>query len=426
MTRIFETLAAVGLLTFASLASAEEAKDTLSEGFVITKENVDAVKGKTFQGHTIESIVPERLMWQVRNWNLKLKLSTAVPGYFHPELDAATKTYSKEVKLDPTTFELSGYKAGLPFPNIDPEDSLAGVKVIWNAYLSMPQRTTNHFSSPLFAFVFVDADIGIERVQHWAYKRIFYVNRVRGGGAPVIGDGDIMFKTIIGASFPQDIKGLGTYEIRYTSPKLVDIWAYIRTVRRIRRLSGGAWFDAIGGTDLLQDELGVWNAHPSWFQSYKLVGKKPLLAIVIAPWPSWNTKGTDYVSQFVAQNVSEWPHWNPTIPWSARDVYVIETTPPPAHPYSKKIVYIDAQYFVPFFLEAYDKKGDFWKWDTHLVGTAHDAQDPNIKLPVQPAGYIADFQRRHATWYHTESWIFNSPDFDSEEVSLSALEAGGR
>jgi hypothetical protein len=44
----------------------------------------------------------------------------------------ATEKYAAQVKISPDGREIFNYVAGLPFPNIDPADPLAGAKIMWN------------------------------------------------------------------------------------------------------------------------------------------------------------------------------------------------------------------------------------------------------------------------------------------------------
>ena len=47
----------------------------LEAGFVINKDNFESVKNDTFEKKTIASMVPEKLEWMIKNYNLTIKLA---------------------------------------------------------------------------------------------------------------------------------------------------------------------------------------------------------------------------------------------------------------------------------------------------------------------------------------------------------------
>ena len=65
--------AALGLMLLLPMqgASAKE----LDAGLVITKDNYEAIKNDTFENKTIASMVPEKLEWMIKNYDLTIKLA---------------------------------------------------------------------------------------------------------------------------------------------------------------------------------------------------------------------------------------------------------------------------------------------------------------------------------------------------------------
>lgn len=127
-------------------------------------------------------------------------------------------------------------------------------------------------------FLLVDGDKGVEQTQKWEWRRYFHVGHM--DGTPTEGDGEVYSRTLMFATFPQDIRGLGTFTIRYMDPNRVDdMWAYTKQTRRVRRVSGGGWMDPIGGTDMLQDDQDIWDAPPSWYKQVRLIEKRWVLAV---------------------------------------------------------------------------------------------------------------------------------------------------
>ncbi|MBI5923919.1 MAG: DUF1329 domain-containing protein [Betaproteobacteria bacterium] len=310
-----------------SLGNSVVAKE-LPAGTVISKANIDAIKNDTFEGHRVADLLTERTEWQVRSHNLQIKLRNSEPLELDPKYTEATKKYSKNVKYDPKTKEVIGWIAGMPFPNVSPDDPDAGAKLVWNRYLGFPVGDAINYSK--FAFLLIDGNTGLERVQHWVLTR--YMMKGRLTGETVEGDGSILSNTLLFATYPQDIKGLGTFTTRYDSPKVEDQWAYIKSMRRIRRLSGGSWMDPIGGTDQLNDDVENWNARPSWYNGFKLVGKRWILAIAHtsagkgkSTRGSWNNVADskkNTMEEFPYVDLKTAPYWNPNAEWEPKEVYI--------------------------------------------------------------------------------------------------------
>lgn len=393
----------------------------LAPGTVLSKANLDQVKGDTFEGKTISSMLPEKLAMQIRDYGLTIKLRKSSPITTDPKAIEATRKYASGVKYDAATNEVSGYKAGMPFPDVKPDDPNYAAKLVWNFYYASPTGQVMDFRK--FAFLLIDQDKGLERTQHWFFLRYFMKNRLTGPAAPVDGDGSEYSRTLLFATYPQDIRGLGTYTIRYDGPQLEDNWVYIKSARRTRRLPGGAWMDPIGGTDQLNDDLEIWNARPSWYKGYKYVGKRWVLAVARGH-QAWDETKKGTPAEFPTVDLANAPHWNPVDEWEPREVHVIETTPPPEHPYSRKIIYMETQTPRIYFAEAYDKKGDFWKW-FQFTGREMKGED-GVQTIASNQGHSIDFKRRHATIFISHpSWKTNTP-IKAEDVTLGKLEAAGQ
>jgi len=270
------------VLVVASAAWSEE----VEEGTVINAANLSTMLDKEFEGKTVGSMLTENIQWMIKEQGLTMTLRHSEEVPVDPRWIEATKKYSGDVTFDPETRMVSGYKAGLCFPNVSLDDPHVADKLMWNAYYigGWPRGMMANY--PLFAFLFIDGDKGLERVQHWALIRAFMKGRL--DGEPVVGDGSIDFKQLLFAHYPYDIRGIGTFAIRYGNGKYDDSWAYLRTVRRTRRLSGGTWHDPIGGTDQLNDEIEIMSAFPTWYTSYKLLEKRWILAVAHSRWPVWD------------------------------------------------------------------------------------------------------------------------------------------
>lgn len=406
------------VLTLAALLSASALGAELPAGTTITKDNVDRLKSETFEGKTIGSMLTERTEWQIRNWNLKITLARSKPLELDPKFVAATKKHSGSVTFDPSTREVAGWKAGMPFPNVDPSDPHAGDKLIWNTYLANSEGGVAHNTCSYF---YISGDKGVDKIVELYFLRYYMKGRLDKEN-PVLGDGRTLSKTLLVFTYPYDMKGLSTFTIRHDTPQLEDNWVYVKSVRRTRRLSGSSWMDPIGGSDQLNDDIYVFNARPSWYSKLHLVGKRWILAMADGrATRDFSKKGTP--DEYPNIDLKNAPHWNPVDSWQPREVYVIEATPPDGHPYGKKVVYTDANYPWIWQGEVYDKKGEFWKMI--VFSSKQMTGQSGIRYNAALRGHTIDFKARHATIFSCHRNVQDEP-LTETDVSIHRLEAENR
>lgn len=400
-----------------TMGAAGASAAALSPGDVLNADNLGQRLQDTFEGNTIESLLTDTQQRLIREEGLVITLKASEPVNLGEDYLAATEKYSDQVSFNSETRLMEGWVAGIPFPDVTEDTENAAEKLVWNHHVAQP--TKNFQDYPRFAYLFVDDEGGLERRQEWVFKRYYMKGRL-GEEKTELGDGDLLFKQLLYATYPNDIRGLGLFTVRYDGPQLDDSWAYLKSVRRTRRLSGGTWMDPIGGTDQLNDDIEIFNAHPTWYPEYKLLGKRKLLVVAHSQNTSWNTDA-DGVKEFPIIDLGSAPHWNPQDEWEPRDVWVIEASAPPEHPYSKKVMYMDAEFPRFYMADVYDKKGEFWKWMNYNLKTV-ETEDGDVGM-VSAAGFTIDYQRRHATIFILDPEVrLNTPGVDPDDISLRELE----
>jgi hypothetical protein len=412
-------LSLIMILAFAMPAAGEEAK----AGAVINAKNIDEMKPKTFEGKTIASMLTDKIEWWIRNHNLTLTLKHSEPYPVDPRWIEATKKYSGDVTFDPNTREAKGYKAGLAFPNITDDDPHKADKLMWNLYLTGGWSKPSFQQIPLFRFVFIDGRRGFEQSQTWTFQKVWMVGNLAHPDGPVLGDGSIYYKNLIMALEPTDIRGVGSFSIRYTDGRPDDAWVYAKSVRRTRRLSGGGWFDPIGGTDQLQDEVSVYSPYPAWYPEYKYLGSRFVLSVANASKSGWNPGAAN---EYPTIDMNTPPYWNPIDEWEPREVFVVEATMPREHVYSRRVYYIDREGWLPIFCESYDKKGDFVKlnFTTNMVepGLSHPS-DLGVR---DPKVYAIDWRRMHCTIAVWGDDFRRNPPLGPDAITVGTMEAVAR
>jgi hypothetical protein len=90
-------------------------------GDIITKESLDKAK----------DLISPGVQWCVRH-GMTMKIVPYKRIEWDKAFKEATEKYSAQVKLSPDGRSLVDYVAGMPFPNIDPNDPQAALKVMWN------------------------------------------------------------------------------------------------------------------------------------------------------------------------------------------------------------------------------------------------------------------------------------------------------
>ncbi len=416
---VFMLSASIALIS--GTLSAEE----VPPGTRLGPDTLEGLRDKIFQGHRIGDLLLPEIEWQIKTHGLTLTLTEAKPYAVDRAFQAATARYSDDVRLDPATHMILGWKAGVPFPDVDVDsDPHAALKVIWNMARGRPQGDA--VVQPRYAFLLIDGRTGDLRVQTWRFVLFKMKGRYGPGAEPVLGDGTIYEKELNIALEPQDLRGVGTFTIRYDTGQVNDSWAYVRDIRRTRRLSGGAWMEPIGSTDILGDDFGGFNAHPSWYESFEIVGRGSKLVVANTPSrAAWVPEAGSADAQFPRVDLSRSPHFNIVDNWEPRDVYIVKATPKDDHPQGYKHVVIDSTTWNAFANFGYDKEGRHYK--TYLVsGHVFETVDNGAPALFEPWSMGVDFDRLHATMYASAEEVHINAPIGEDDVSLSVLEAQGR
>lgn len=180
---------------------------------------------------------------------------------------------------------------------------------------------------------------------------------------------DIEWRELSDFWSPFDIAGTAFIVFRYTDPyKADDSWAYIPSLRRVRRISVEVKSDSLLGTeDTLEDFYGFAGRIMEW--NWEYVGRKQILAIARSRYAYPHFGGPNGISAIDD--------------WALREVDVVKGTPKwDGHPYSAKILMFDAQNNIPYYSEAYDRAGKLWKvWRIPAVWTEDPWFEEGAKKP---------------------------------------------
>jgi hypothetical protein len=376
---------AVGLALIAPRVTSAD----VAPGETITKENQDKIKG----------LVADGVQWCVnRGMEMKIVPYQKIPL---PKLyQEATEKYAAQVKLkeDKT---LEGYIAGRPFPQVDFDDPTAATKLMYNF------ERTHYFTDDLALHLF-DADTGQlvvdqEGQQRYNVERHFVLDWLRAlqfsgrlhidPKPEIIPNKDSAFRKagLYPVLEPFDLKGIGGINYRYLDPlRQDDLWLYLPSLRRVRRLSSAQRSEALFGQDIDVDSYGGYAGQIPWFE-WKFLGKKPMLASLhgenMPPVPCKGDGGMTFCEA-----------------WEKRpEVLVVEGVPrAEAYAFSKRVIYIDHESFFIVYTDLYDRGGELWKTVMQSIRTS---TKPNPKVAYSYpeermfiyAFTVVDMQLEHGT-----------------------------
>jgi hypothetical protein len=194
---------------------------------------------------------------------------------------AATETNASTLDVDDAgtiVEKASGkqpeYLYGLPFPNIDPNDAKAGVKVVWNQFLAY----WNHGSTYNITRVTMLQPKSIDRdlVADGWFK--FYDGQSEKYREKNLLNLQSQFLGIVRS--PTDLQGTASLTWRYRDGRKRDsVWAYVPALRRVRAVSPTDRSDGYLGSDISGDDGFFFDGKPEDF-TWQLVGKRDALRIV--------------------------------------------------------------------------------------------------------------------------------------------------
>lgn len=393
------------LLSVTGVVHAEE----VPVGYVLSKANLSAAETQTFEGHNLAAMITPGMKALLDN-GLKITLAPYKKVVYGDKSLATTAKYSGNVKLDKATGAISGYVAGTPFPIVKENDPDLAIKMVWNSFYNNIQLPDVIMAS---ARVYsIDAQRGLER----SFDLVNYQIKLKHRSVlPPMNfeNNEVYRKLLIFNLAPQDVAGTGAYIQRYDDGRSDDSWAYIKSIRRIRRMSGGTWMDPIPGTDILNDDSGGLDSYPLWYKKYTFIEKRRILAVVHG-----YSEG-DHRTADTMVDLKNPPHWNPIQLWEPREVYVIDAIPPDTHPYSRKRLYFDIEGNTPLFLEMYDKKGTFWK--IMQLPLAYTIQPDGSPSMAGSYVFAVDFQRMHGTYFPVPFNRQNEPNADLTDWTPESL-----
>lgn len=408
-------LAASGMAVGLAMALPAQAEE-VAEGTLLSAATIDGLLDKTLDGKPIRDVLVGQQEKMIREYGWQMNLTKATPVNVTSDVLELTEKHKGEASLDAGK-HLVNYTTGVPFPDLDPTDPDAGYKLTYNILRFGWLGDTMNLQ-PL-NFLIISGKTGLEKEQGWVYRRFLMSGRL---GEPHVLDNSISKYEALVNVYPNDTRGLGLLTVNYADGRLPDVYAYVKSLRRVRRLSSGAWADPVQGTDLLFDDTFGLNLDPTWYENWKLIAKRQGLGVDKSILPPLDEKASGK-AKYPFMRLDEAPYWNfQPDNYEIKDVYELEGTPKNNHLVSRRHMFVGATLGAPKFYwqDHYDRKGEHWH--TEYVGYKDWKWDDGRTGPTVTGVVLVDVQRMHATAFgYSAAFHHNPPDAKAADYTPEAL-----
>ena len=267
--------AAIAFVLIAFAATAAHAE--LAPGTVLDRDNWEAARG----------LLPEEFLESYRHGDLEHRIAgwevqkIGDDPVFKAALDANRGRYDVSEEgsiIDRQTGAPADYVYGWPFPDIDPADPKAAMKIVWNYFYTIYYGGNGHYRADLLWLSRTGLDRAIQVdtfVKHYdgQHPRFRETDDTR----------DLLTQTLADVKSPADVAGVVSLSWRYRSAEKRDsVWTFIPAMRRVRQVSPANRSDGFLGSDLTQDDGPFFDGKVEDF-TWKLVGEQDLLVLFDRP-----------------------------------------------------------------------------------------------------------------------------------------------
>jgi Protein of unknown function (DUF1329) len=385
--------------TYTSMA---EPTDSIPIGTRITIQNWQNYQ--KFMSLGLRSLMSQKYFWKVPA-DAVLEVAPTVKIGLPRKYREDTEKYHNQTKLiqKGEGYTIGGYVAGTPFPDIDPKDPLAGVKLIYDNYYNyIPYRVFSE-AGPKNGAGWSSVDRYSNKTYSYVYEIYFKFKHLSDPGMGVDApdqQGDIFLSQNNVVWQPEQSKYTNDLLIFYDDPaRDPEVYVFVPALRRSLRLSSAArCAPLLGGDYVADDSREGLNIQPPIFQG-KLLGIKRVLEIAHAD-PAGYQNYNNYFSPvtFPKPGVGK---------WELRDAYVVDIVRIPSmqrgYCYAHRIVFLDKETLEPIDVDLYDNSGNFWKgilniyYPTPLPGSPGDFVTA-LGGPGNICSTLWDIQNNHITF----------------------------
>lgn len=389
------TIAAMALALVGQPLHVARAEDEPMPGDVITAAEAERVRG----------VIPDALYpFAIQGFaDLRMEIVETRDYTPHPSYVKATVENACKPSLD-ADGNLANYVAGQPFPysewakeatghrcDLSPDDPHFALKLAWDVNYRWQGPGLNY---PQWGFSYMrNSGKDLWRLGQGVYRRTYFSHRadLLPESPDLVKGTDVEWAEFIEVNDPFDLRGTMFLLYRYTDPnKEDDTWAYIPSLRRVRRIATTQKSDSLLGTEFSFEDFYLFAGYVL-DQEWAFGGESTQLAPLSsrrACYPS--NLGGDFAQRkeglIRLASREEWDacRWGPygALPfvderWEKRTVFQLEDVPKQkGHPYSRRTIWYDKETMWALYSIAYDRAGDPYKIFAHVAAWSEDTPNP--------------------------------------------------
>jgi len=398
-----------------SARAADAAGSTVPAGTRITSANWQDYK--QFMPPAMQTLFGGQTFWKVPA-DVEIEIGPTQPMPLPPAYVSDTEKNANRTtlrKLPEAGYIPEGYVAGIPFPQPLGQHALAPYAIFYDLYYHYNPRLQRSiycsYSGDSYGNFTASgqSDVVYSQLTHLSDPTI---------PATIKTEGNYFFSKFIQQIAPEQGKYTTSLDLTYEEiTKLDDIYTYLPSSRRPIRSSDAARCAPLGNSDFTWEDAAL--GPPGLPQQFdiKYVGDQKILALVHALPSALKLCGSssqlpaDYYSP-ASKGILPWP--KPSLgKWELRDVYVIEMSRLPAfssgYCYSRRVLYIDKETFMPLAIELYDPRGTLFKFITQFwTPMAVPSGGAVLGTDGPQAGYSINFGDRHVSIALSQSSCYNT------------------
>lgn len=334
-----------------------------------------------------EALLPESVYARVAAGQYALPLVAVDPARFRANYSdrfwRASRANRGRYGIDPDTGGLTEVASGriptaffgLPFPDVDPADPLAGTKIVHN-YRARRMQMDGDFHT----FDLSDVEQGgeVRRTVRILLSQAYYVGTT--AAPPATLPDNTESRQLAAALAPQDLEGVGVLTWRINDWTTWDqVWAYLPTIRRVRRVRSSTRGDRIPGFEVQGDDADCYDNKTSYF-TWKLVragevigplgSDTPYARPLTDEPPSRRTMTLPYNAAVYETPGAKGAGWFPLHNvYARRPVWIVEGRPrDPYYEAGRIVLYVDRDLYHGYYKLSFNQAGELYR--TNFCGTA--------------------------------------------------------
>jgi hypothetical protein len=363
-TRCAACVAAVVLVAWARAVSGADTRER------VDKQNVE----------TYKALLPEPVYGRVRDGEYTLPLVPVDATRFHANYSdrfwAASAANQGKYGIDGETGGLTDAATGkipqhffgLPFPTVQASDPQAGTKIVHN-YRARRMQMDGDFHT--FDLSDVTQTGEVLRTVKILLSQRYYVGTT--AAPPASLPDNTESRQLAAALAPKDLEGVGVLTWRINDWTTWDeVWAFLPTVRRVRRVRSSTRGDRVPGFEVQGDDADCYDNKTSYFTwklvregevigpigsdnpyPYALHDESPSRRVMDVPYNRavFETPGASGAGWFTLDNA-----------FVKRPVWIVEGTPKdPYYEAGKIVLYVDRDLYHGYYKLSFNKAGELYR-----------------------------------------------------------------